>query len=115
MGNFPFGQEDIYISDHKIKVARVGWSCGGCLIERYINGGVQGRLSFFFSIVRYASTHLRKPAPRGMASQHLRTFERGLYQCSKPGRSECSDLPKSEDYTLCNPAGRQLEWMVYYI
>ena len=30
----------------------------------------------FFSIVRHASTKLRKPAPRGMASQHLRTFER---------------------------------------
>ena len=31
---------------------------------------------FLFSIVRHASTQLRMPAPRGMASQHLRTFER---------------------------------------
>ena len=40
------------------------------------------RLSFFFSIVRHASTKLRTPAPRGMGSQHLRTFDRGLTQCS---------------------------------
>ena len=31
----------------------------------------------FFSIVRHASTQRRMPAPRGMANQHLRTFERG--------------------------------------
>ena len=31
---------------------------------------------FCFSIVRHASTQLRMPAPRGMASQHLQTFER---------------------------------------
>ena len=31
---------------------------------------------FFLSIVRHASTQCRMPAPRGMASQHLRTFER---------------------------------------
>ena len=29
----------------------------------------------FFSIVRHASTPCRTPAPRGMASQHLWTFE----------------------------------------
>ena len=37
-------------------------------------------LSCFFSIVRHASTQLRMPAPRGMASQHLQTFERGSGQ-----------------------------------
>ena len=40
-------------------------------------GGVGANTTFvFFSIVRHASTQLRTPAPRGMASQHLRTFER---------------------------------------
>ena len=45
---------------------------------RYVHGGggVQSRLSFFLSIVLHASTKLRTPAPRGMAGQHLRTFER---------------------------------------
>ena len=37
---------------------------------------LQIRLSFFFSNIRHASTQCRTPAPRGMASQHLRTFER---------------------------------------
>ena len=31
---------------------------------------------FCFSIVRHASTQHRMPAPSGMVSQHLRTFER---------------------------------------
>ena len=65
--------------------------------------GVQIRLSCF-SIVWHASTQLRKPANFCMASQHPRTFERGLSQCSQPGRSECSDLPRLENYTLYNPA-----------
>ena len=35
------------------------------------------KLTFiFFSIVCYSSTQLRRPTPRGMASQHLRTFKR---------------------------------------
>ena len=33
---------------------------------------------FVYSIVWHASTKLRTPLPRGMASQHLRTFERVL-------------------------------------
>ena len=33
-------------------------------------GGSAARLSVFFSIVRHAKTQHRKPAPRGMASQH---------------------------------------------
>ena len=37
---------------------------------------------FSLSIVRHASTQLRKPATRGMASQHLRTFERAVPQNS---------------------------------
>ena len=39
---------------------------------------MQIRLSVFFCIVRHARTQRRTPAPRGMASQHLRTFERYL-------------------------------------
>ena len=35
-GTLCHGTEDIYISDHKIKVAKVGWRCGGWLTERYI-------------------------------------------------------------------------------
>ena len=76
----------------------------------YAGGGgvrVQARLLFFFYIAQHASTQLRKAATRGMASQHLQTFEKGLSQCSQPGRSECSNLPRSEDYTLCNPAVRR--------
>ena len=54
----------------------LGWG-GWWLTERYIcGGGVQFRLSFFLSIVLHASTQRRTPAPRGMASQHLRTSER---------------------------------------
>ena len=34
----------------------------------------------FFSNVRHASTQLRIPEPRGTASQHLWTFERGVSQ-----------------------------------
>ena len=58
-----------------------GWG-GEWLTEMYsIRGrGVQFRLSFFLSIVRHASTQRRTPAPRGMATQHLRTFERGVAQ-----------------------------------
>ena len=33
---------------------------------------------FFLSIVQHASTQSSTPAPRGIASQHLRTFERVL-------------------------------------
>ena len=40
----------------------------------------KNRTFVFFSIVRHASTQLRMPAPRGMASQHLWTFERGVSQ-----------------------------------
>ena len=39
-------------------------------------GGVANQTFVFFSIVRHASTQHRTPAPRGMASQHLGTFER---------------------------------------
>ena len=42
--------------------------------------GLQTRLLFIFSFVQHASTQIRKPATRGMASQHLWTFERGLSQ-----------------------------------
>ena len=46
--------------------------------EVYTRGG-GGKLEFrFFSIIRHASTQLRMPVPRGMASQHLLTFERVL-------------------------------------
>ena len=48
---------------------------GGEQRGMYAGGGGQARRSFF-SIVRHASTQRRTPAPRGMASQHLRTFER---------------------------------------
>ena len=41
------------------------------------------RLSFFFSIEGDATTQRRKPALRGMASQHLQTFEREVYQKKK--------------------------------
>ena len=33
-----------------------------------------------FSILRHASTQLKMQAPRGMASQHLWTFEIGVFQ-----------------------------------
>ena len=73
------------------EVCTRGWGC---------------KLDFFplLSIVWHASKQRRKPATRGMASQHLRTFEIGLSQCSQPGRWEFSDLPRLENYTLYNPA-----------
>ena len=47
--------------------------------DREVCTGGSCKLDFrFFSIVRHASTQLRKPATRGIASQHLQTFERWL-------------------------------------
>ena len=40
----------------------------------------------FFSIVRHASKQRRKPATRGMASQHLWTFERSEGSWKGPRR-----------------------------
>ena len=52
----------------------------GLIKRRYPTRGGVCKLDFrFFSlIVRHASNQLRKPATRGMASQHLRTIERGF-------------------------------------
>ena len=45
-------------------------------------GRTQTRLSFFLPIVRHFSKQRRKPAPRGMASQHLQIFKTILlFQC----------------------------------
>ena len=41
---------------------------------------VQEGSCLFFSIVWHTSKQHRKPATRGPASQHLRTFERGVAQ-----------------------------------
>ena len=60
---------------------------------------VQDRLSFFSLL--YGMPAPSSESQPGMARQHLQTFERGLSQCTKQGGS---DLAKSEDYTLCNPA-----------
>ena len=60
------------------------FSVWGSLNGGTLPGGRGCTLDFrFFSIVRHASTHLRKPATRGMASQHLRTFERGYLRVNK--------------------------------
>ena len=52
-----------------------------CMVSTYTHLGGGANQTFVFSVLygRYASTQHRMPAPRGMASQHLRTFER----CSK--------------------------------
>ena len=55
----------------KIKVPHYVW-----LVTYTHVGGCKLDFRFFLSIVRHASTQLRKPATRGMASQPLRTFER---------------------------------------
>ena len=65
----PHGTDDIYISDHRIKMARVGWRGEGWL-EVCTQGGWGCKLFVFFSIVRHASTPCKMPAPRGKASQH---------------------------------------------
>ena len=71
----------LHISIHLIKFGGVevrvgGGGCSNADIEVCTRGGVANQTFVFFSIVRHASTQRRTPAPRGMASQHLRTFER---------------------------------------
>ena len=45
-----------------------------------VGGTAQTRLSFFLSIVHHVSK--QRAAPRGMASQHLLTFEKVLFNTS---------------------------------
>ena len=49
---------------------------GGSQRGMYVGVGVQFRLSFFSLLYGTPANISRKPATRGMASQHLRTFER---------------------------------------
>ena len=48
-------------------------------------GGSQASLLFFSSIVQNASTQCRKPAPRGMASQHGHVIESADESSNKVG------------------------------
>ena len=51
----------------------------GCFTPHFVDITKKiASLSVYSSIVRHASTKRRTPTPRGMASQHLRTFERFL-------------------------------------
>ena len=80
------------------------------------------KIFFSLSIVRHASTQCRTPAPRGMASQHLRTFERvpaaySLFAGTVPATYslfECT-VPAFNLFLIINGGLKYSQWKVFYL